>query len=288
MRYGVPYMGSKNGIARQIVNFLPKADVLVDLFAGGGAISHAALLSGKFKRVIANDTSDIIQLFYDAAMGKYRNEKRWISREDWWRLKDSDPYVKYCWSFGFGGYSYLYGKHIEEYKHHLHNVYTAETLEECKKAVRRLLVYLNDNRPEKGPEHPAESESLQRLQSLERLERLSVSRLDYAKVQIPDSATVYCDIPYNVVTSTIGKKTYCNRFNHERFYAWAQSREFPVFISEYSMPDGFVSVWSTQKQNTFSGGKAQKTTTEHLFVQSRFADQFKTFNAEQLTMFDTA
>lgn len=37
MRYGIPYMGSKNRIAKWIVDSLPASDTLVDLFAGGCA-----------------------------------------------------------------------------------------------------------------------------------------------------------------------------------------------------------------------------------------------------------
>lgn len=36
MRYGLPYKGSKNGIAKWIVQELPPADVFCDLFFGGG------------------------------------------------------------------------------------------------------------------------------------------------------------------------------------------------------------------------------------------------------------
>ena len=35
MVYGLPYMGSKNKIAKNIVRLLPKADNLYDLFCGG-------------------------------------------------------------------------------------------------------------------------------------------------------------------------------------------------------------------------------------------------------------
>ena len=45
-------MGSKSDIAKQIVDILPAADILIDLFAGGCAITHAALLSGKWKKII--------------------------------------------------------------------------------------------------------------------------------------------------------------------------------------------------------------------------------------------
>jgi len=46
MRYGLPYKGSKNGIAKKIVDALPAGEVFVDLFAGGCAVTHAAMLSG--------------------------------------------------------------------------------------------------------------------------------------------------------------------------------------------------------------------------------------------------
>lgn len=45
MNYGVPYMGSKNRIAKDIIAKLPTGKRFVDLFAGGCAITHAAILS---------------------------------------------------------------------------------------------------------------------------------------------------------------------------------------------------------------------------------------------------
>ena len=84
-------------------------------------MTHAAMLSGKYKHFIANDINpQIVQLFKDAIDGKYANEERWISHEDWLRLKDTDAYVKCCWSFSNNGYSYQYGKEIEPYKKALH------------------------------------------------------------------------------------------------------------------------------------------------------------------------
>lgn len=121
MRYGIPYKGSKNSIAKEIVNFLPDADIFYDLMCGGCAISHAAIESKKYKKVVINDIDPMpSQLFLDAMNGKYKDERRWISREDFCRLKDVDPYVKYCWSFGNNGKDYLYGQDVEEFKHGLH------------------------------------------------------------------------------------------------------------------------------------------------------------------------
>ena len=127
MSYGLPYKGSKNSIAKWVISNLPASHTFVDLFAGGCAVTHAAILSGKFGRFIANDITEYPQVFRDAIDGKYRNECRWISREDFFRLKDIDPYVRLCWSFGNGMRSYLYDPEVERFKKHLHAVFFAGT-----------------------------------------------------------------------------------------------------------------------------------------------------------------
>ena len=55
MKFGIPYQGSKNRIAKQIIDILPSGKRLVDLFAGGCAISHCALFSGKWQSILMND-----------------------------------------------------------------------------------------------------------------------------------------------------------------------------------------------------------------------------------------
>lgn len=59
-------------------------------------------------------------LFIDALNGKYNDENRWISREDFFRLKDTDPYVAVVWSFGNNLHTYLYSKEIEPLKKAIH------------------------------------------------------------------------------------------------------------------------------------------------------------------------
>ena len=115
-RLGLPYMGSKNSIARGIVDALPGAEHFIDLFAGGCSVTHAAILSGKWDDLLANDIEETPRLFLDAVSGRYADERRWISREDFQRLEGSDPYVRYCWSFGNRGATYLYGEKVETWK----------------------------------------------------------------------------------------------------------------------------------------------------------------------------
>lgn len=56
----------------------------------------------------------------NALNGKYNDENRWISREDFFRLKDTDPYVAVVWSFGNNLRDYLYSKEIEPLKKAIH------------------------------------------------------------------------------------------------------------------------------------------------------------------------
>ena len=119
--YGLPYTGSKSRIAHWVIDNLPRGRVLIDAFAGGCAITHRALLTQKWQTVIANDINvKYPQLFADAVRGKYRDERRWISREDFERLKAKDAFVACCWSFGNNLMRYMYSRAIEPYKRALH------------------------------------------------------------------------------------------------------------------------------------------------------------------------
>lgn len=121
MKYGLPYKGSKNKLAERIVSLLPKRTHLIDLFCGGCAVRHAALLRNKYEHIHINDINWICPtLFIDALNGKYQNETRLISREDFFRLKDTDPYVAVVWSFGNNLRDYLYSKEIEPLKKAIH------------------------------------------------------------------------------------------------------------------------------------------------------------------------
>lgn len=121
MNYGLPYTGSKNRIAKKILDVLPAAPVLYDVFCGGCAITHAAMLSGKYSRVVANDINGIIPHAFETALkGGFRNEDRWISRNDFQRLYKTDPYVAICFSFGNNLHDYCYAHDLEPYKRALH------------------------------------------------------------------------------------------------------------------------------------------------------------------------
>ena len=116
-------MGSKNKIAEWVVGHFPEKKHFYDLFAGGCAVTHCAMLRSKFETFTINDISKTPEFFTDAISGKYADERRWISREDFFRLKDNDEYVRICWSFGNKGADYLYSKEKEPWKKALHYAY---------------------------------------------------------------------------------------------------------------------------------------------------------------------
>lgn len=397
-KFGITYLGGKNSIAADIVSCLPPATHFIDLFCGGCGITHAAILSGKYKTFTVNDIdSGMPKLFRDAIMGKYQNEKRWISRSDFIKNKDKDAYIRTCWSFGSNKAAYMYSEEIEPWKQAMHQVLFYDDFslfdqmgidfgtrtaggdgcffqkrvtqthldaykrwilshkfslkgEELEKAVNqprnvvkeeseRLRLLLRESLKQSGLtlseierrtgyrsfhwfcrrawffptykfytilqqwlplpydyfaltgylkaaislqnlqslqyfqclQNLQRLQSLQRLQNLQRLDvvkRLNILGKSYDQVQIPDDSVVYCDPPYH------GCAGYGLEFDHDKFYRWCQTRSFPVFVSEYNMPQGFSPIYEVPKRQLYSGG-SRKLVIEKLFVQERFANQYK-------------
>lgn len=190
MKYGLPYKGSKNKLAERIVRLLPKRTHLVDLFCGGCAVSHAALLMGKYEHIHINDINWMCPtLFIDALNGKYNDENRWISREDFFRLKDTDPYVAVVWSFGNNLCDYLYSKEIEPLKKAIHyamffsdyslgkelghDLSFIDPIHDLQK--RYLAVKHYFNKLGHFQQQSFEGGQNQRMQSIEALERLNIN-----------------------------------------------------------------------------------------------------------------
>lgn len=121
MNYGIPYLGGKNKVAQWVIENLPPAKNFYDLFCGGCAITHCAMLSLKYHYFFINDIQKIMpKMFIDAVCGNFENENRWISREDFFNIKETDGYARTCFSFGNDGQSYAYDKDKEPYKKAFH------------------------------------------------------------------------------------------------------------------------------------------------------------------------
>ena len=275
IKYGLPYCGSKKKIADGIINVLPKADNLYDLFAGGCAITHCAILSGKYKNVFANDLNDAPTLFVDAVNGKYKNEKRWISREHFHAGKSTNAYVRWVWSFGNNGQSYLFGKDMEELKKQAHEYLFKNGYDgTSKKRIELLKQFKNDKnitarfdlQQLQQLQQLEQLERLQQLEQLQQLQQLEISQKDYKEIKIKKNSIVYCDIPYNQKTN-VKEKYYGIEFDSIGFYEWARKSKFPVYFSSIFAPDDFKIIWQKETQCSMinKNSHGEKAIIEKLF-----------------------
>ena len=237
MNFGMPYQGSKNKLAKDIIEQMPPAEHFYDLFGGGGAITHCAILSGKYKYVHYNEINPLVVKGFEMAInGEFNNENRWISREEFYQLKDTDPYVAICFSFGNNLVDYLYGKDVEP----------------IKKALYYSRVFNDDSLIE-------EQGRLVTLERLKRLRQLQITNVSYNEIPLQSDSVIYCDIPYK------NTKKYChNEFDYDKFYEWCKGKK-NLFVSEYSMPPEFVEVWS-KKHKSFMSATKVADSVEKLFT----------------------
>lgn len=259
--YGVPYMGSKSKILKDICTLFPKAENFYDLFGGGFSVSHFMLVHRKndYKHFHYNEIRvGVPQLIQDAVRGKYSYENfkpEFIGRDEFFK-RINEPYVKMVWSFGNNGKDYLFSKEIEPYKKSMHNAIIFNEFDMLAKKTlgmdqfkggysvkdRRFFLrsrvetfrrdgipdflkdYINDRQLQR-------LEQLERLKQLQQIERLHYYNASYDQIEIKNNSVIYCDPPY---ANTRG---YDKRFDHKKFFDWADSQICPVFISEYDIPD---------------------------------------------------
>ena len=274
--YGVPYQGNKSRIADIIISILPPSNRLVDLFGGGGAITHCAILSGKWENYLYNDLNEMITgLFIDAVHGKYHDENRVITREDFEQLKDTDAYVKYIWSFGNNGQTYLWGKDIEAIKCQACRILTAETIKTRRTEYARFIHLLYEHK--ESLEHKRRIDRLQNfenlqvltqleaLQKLEALQRLEISNISYEQYEYHKGDVVYCDVPYEQLD-----KNKCDdygvQFDSLAFYEWVKAQPYQVFFSSYEISDNsFEKVKIKAIQSRIGAKTNSKKVNEYLY-----------------------
>ena len=177
----------------------------------------------------------ITGLFMDAVNGKYHDERRVITREEFNELKDTDAYVKYIWSFGNNGSGYLWGSDIEEIKTTACHALLDETVKERRLSYVRFIKLLKES--ECGTLNRLQSiEHLQALTQLEALQRLEVSNISYEEYRHKDGDIVYCDVPYEQIDKK-GCTDYGVNFDSVKFYEWVKEQEYPIYFSSYEISD---------------------------------------------------
>lgn len=284
--YGVPYQGNKSRIADIIISLLPAGERLVDLFGGGGAITHCAMLSGKWNAFLYNDLNEMITgLFLDAVYGKYHDERRVITREEFNDLKNTDAYIKYIWSFGNNGLAYLWGKHIEDIKCQASRIIVGESMKERRTEYAHFIHLLGENKDVLDSKRKVDRlqnlEHLQALTQLEALQRLEVSNIDYHDYIYKPGDVVYCDVPYEQQ----GKKKcddYGVMFDSLEFYRWAKEQPYQIFFSSYEISDdSFYKVKVKSIQSLIGANTNGKKVNEYLYSNQpiRQQDQEETMTA---------
>ena len=287
--FGIPYMGSKTKIAVDILRRLPNGKRFVDLCGGGFAMSHAAVLSRKFDSVYYNDFNPlIVELIRNALAGKYNYKvfkPPFVTREDFYRLKDIDGYVKYIWSFGNTGKEYMFGKDVEPLKHKAHNFVVFgkwddeldkilpnvrskvrasgvhnRRLEFCGYArqmkhrfdLQQLERLERDN--EQQIQQLTQIERLQQIEQLSRTERLQQiethcgSLFDY---KYQDGDVVYIDPPYE------SEADYDGGFNFKKFYDWVYEQPYQIWFSGYKISDKrFKMIWARELRSSYGAKNA--------------------------------
>lgn len=270
-KYGIPYQGSKTKIIADIARFFPNADHFYDLFGGGFSVSHYMLEHRRksFKTFHYNEIRPgLPQLIKDAIAGKYNYavfKPEWISRERFFKDKESNAYIKIVWSFGNNGEGYLFGKDLESPKRSMHQAVVFNEFDDFMVNEFKMTKWPNDlditgKRLYLKAKARAikridleQLERLERLERLEQLERLSKSsleltNLDYRSVKIEKASVIYCDIPYQGTADYGG-------FSHKEFFDWAAKQTCPVFVSEYNINDDrFTLLKKFTHRSTFSSG----------------------------------
>lgn len=295
--YGIPHIGSKNLIARWVVDNLPPAQHFYDLFGGGGAITHAAILSGKFGDFHINDNNEKLLLFTHAICGKYSNIPNWVSCKQF-HLPTTPIYEKTIYSYGNNGVCYLYSPVLEEYQQLFYkaiilrdyeaykNKYSIDLetaddddLETRLRRARVLIKAQRNNLPTELQHYSNSSlcsmkwlEAAQRIASLSKLQKyadkIEATISDYQDVPILPNSVIYCDPPY-LVARRVCTRFYKQQggFDYERFYSWAE-RQQNIFISEYEMPPEFVCIAEKKKQCTLQQNSSTEK-IERLFIPKR-------------------
>ena len=291
MAYGIPWQGSKNRLARWVVDRLPASHTLVDLFAGGCAVTHRALETGRFARVVANDLGVGPQVFERACRGEYEGWAVVRTKAEFEEHLGEDPAADLCHSFGNDRSTYLWGPEYEAVKVPGSKlVLGMGTVEERQRWYRQVVEAARAvaagglGRPgalevverTKRLRNCAKLQNVEAARSLRALggacaaDALEVTRLDYREVEVPEGATVYADPPYRGTNN----RGHGGAFDFAAFDAWLAAVPFPVVVSEKERLPGCEVLASRESPQCMAAG-GNTTRTELLQVQSRFAGEVR-------------
>lgn len=262
-------------------------------------------MQNQYKNYYANDFNPLVVKAFDMAIhGKFKNETRWISHEEFDKLKNTDPYVAFCFSFGNDLKSYAYGEQIEPYKKALHYLVVFQDESLMKEIFpnidfsfvhtikdvneRRLIVQYFMRKNQIGIDSPLKSsieesrllqhsnrlECFEKLESCQRLasiERLAIYNKSYDEIEIKPNSVIYLDPPYK----DTNKYEISKDFDYEKFYSWCERQTELCFISEYSMPkDRFTCIAEIEHRSIICANENQSV-IERVFLPNHQVKDYK-------------
>jgi 16S rRNA G966 N2-methylase RsmD len=206
-----------------------------------------------------------------------------VSRERFYSEKDTNPVVRWVWSFSNNGKDYLYGVNVEPKKEAIHKaivdkVYSNQFLEitggqipfyhhTVEERKKDWLAFCRMNIHSVDQNRVPHLERLQRIQSVTNIEQIKnfnpLSGIqclcrDYKEYEYREGDIVYCDPPY--------ANTKCDSyagFDNKAFWEWA--RTIPCYVSEYRAPAGFIPIWQKEIQILSTSDGNSRKTIERLF-----------------------
>jgi len=260
MSYGVPYLGSKNIIADDLITMLPSCKVFVDIFGGGASMMHKAILSNKYKQFIYNDLSKDIYLTIKLLKNNaFTGIDHFVDRKEFHSSKD--VFIKTIFSFKNNREDYFCSKEKEKYQKLICDCYM---LNDWKEAISKYGdTYKQKIKQLKDLYRFCLDTYVNRIFNFQKdLQNVNIELFNtsYEKIKIPKNSLIYCDPPY-LGTRTTGYTK--NKFDYDKFYEWASTKK-NIYISEYVMPNDFVPIVACNRRSQIHDNL--KVVTEKLFV----------------------
>lgn len=234
------YMGSKSRIAKQIVNAMsdiisiPATKTIVELFCGGLNMTNELVKFGK--PIICVDNNPYLIAMYKSLMSGWEPPDT-ITRDQYNDIKNNhgnyEPELVGFVGFGCSFGAKWWGGYATGGKKESHRNYAIETKNHLQKQFQNF-----------------------------KDQDITFIASDYKSVFIPTGSVIYCDPPY------INTTNYHSKFDHDDFWNWVRrnSREFPIYVSEYESPNDFVSILDIPIITRLNKNLTTKNVVEKLFL----------------------
>ena len=243
------YMGSKQRFVNEFVKlfnqFSSERHIYIEPFVGGANVIDK--VTGFDKKFGYDKNPYLIALLVAVRDGIDLPDS--ISETEYYKVRDNmNDYPK--WYVGLVGFCASYGgRFFEGYPRGLTPTgtprdYTNEAIRNLKKQSPNLKGIL--------------------------FKQSDYKDLDFTKLK----AVIYCDSPY--MNSKPYKVSILGKFDSFEFYNWVrkQSEFNPVFISEYTAPDDFVSIWEKGVKSNLNVSNT-KTSVEKIFIHKDWYEKIK-------------